>query len=149
MNVKTDTNPTLPMEVNAPDDPSGKGGCSSGPGGRWQWRSGDFSPNDSWSPTVNVYQMARRIEVCIDISGMDVTKIDLQVHSNTLIIRGVREAPDPRRTHDEVCRIVGMEIEHGPFCKEVPIPEPIDMYRIMTRYAEGYLWVTLPIRSQG
>ncbi|HAI10996.1 MAG TPA: hypothetical protein DCM28_04785 [Phycisphaerales bacterium] len=149
MNVKTDTNPTSPMELNSPDDPMGKGGCSSGPGGRWQWRGGDFSPNDSWEPTINVYQMARRIEVCIDISGMDVNKIDLQVQSGSLVVRGVRLAPDPRRTDEETCKLVSMEIEHGPFCKQVPIPEPIEMYRVMTRYADGYLWVTLPLRSHG
>lgn len=149
MNVKTDTHTPQPLELNSLDDSAGKGGCSSGPGGRWQWRGGDFSPNDSWSPTVNVYQMSRRIEVCIDISGMDVSKIDLQIQNGTLSIRGVRQAPDPRRTTEEMCRIVSMEIEHGPFCKEVPIPEPVEHYRIMTRYADGYLWVTLPIRSEG
>ncbi|MFG0249515.1 MAG: Hsp20/alpha crystallin family protein [Phycisphaeraceae bacterium JB051] len=149
MNSEPETQTTPSMELNAPDDPTGKSNCSQGPGGSWKWRSGDFQPNDSWAPTVNVYQMSRRVEVCIDISGMDVSKIDLQIQSQTLLIRGVRQAPDPRRTTDETCKILCMEIDHGPFCKEVPLPDPIDTYRIMTRYTDGYLWVTLPLRSQG
>jgi HSP20 family molecular chaperone IbpA len=44
---------------------------------------------------------------------------------------------------------MSMEIAHGPFCREVVIPEQVDHNRMMTRYAEGYLWVTLPLRSHG
>lgn len=148
MNTENESTLVDPMELNSPDDPIGRrGGCS--PDSSWQWRCGDFSAHDSWSPAVNVYQMSRRVEVCIDLSGINASKVDLQVQTGALLIRGVRLAPDPRKTTGESCRILSMEIAHGPFCREVVIPEHIDTNRIMTRYAGGYLWVTLPMRSQG
>lgn len=148
MNVKTEPNPVDPLELNSPDDTVGKGSSGS-PCSSWQWQCGDFSANDSWTPTVNVYQMSRRVEVCIDLSGMDISKVDVQVSPGSLVIRGARLAPDPRKQAGENCKILSMEIAHGPFCREIGIPEQLDLGRMTKRYADGYLWLTLPMRSQG
>ena len=141
-----DKSQQIPVLVNSPDDSACKNDAANK---QWKWQFDEFSPNDSWAPSVNVYQVKRRVEVCIDLSGMDINKIDLQVQLGTLTVRGVRVAPDARKTAEEVCKILSMEIPHGPFCKEIPLPEQLDLSRIMTRYSHGYLWVTLPLRSQG
>lgn len=136
----------IPVLVNSPDDPTCKNDSASK---QWKWQFDEFSPNDSWSPSVNVYRVSRRMEICIDLSGMDVNKIDLQVQAGILTVRGVRVAPDARKSTEEPCKILSMEIPHGPFCKEISIPEQLDLSRMTTRYSQGYLWVTLPLRSQG
>ena len=143
MNEKT---PQSPVLANGSEDAPGKFESSDK---QWKWQGGDFSPNDSWSPMVNVYQIARRVEVCIDLAGMDVSKVDLLAQKGVLVIRGVRLAPAPRQSPDEACRIMSMEILHGSFCCEIVIPEQLDLSRMTKRYDEGYLWVTLPMRTQG
>jgi HSP20 family molecular chaperone IbpA len=37
-----------------------------------------------------------------------------------------------------------MEIDHGPFRREVTLPEPIDVQSVEATYDKGYLWVMLP-----
>lgn len=118
-------------------------------GNLWQWHFGEFSPRDSWTPAINVYRMERSIEVCADLAGLDKRDIDVQVEPGRLIVRGVRRAPDPS-CHDEAkLRIISMEIDHGTFCREVPLPEHVDLSRALSRYENGMLWVSLPLRPQG
>ncbi|MFQ6049087.1 MAG: Hsp20/alpha crystallin family protein [Phycisphaerae bacterium] len=40
-----------------------------------------------------------------------------------------------------------MEIDEGPFRRELQIAEEVDRSRITARYANGYLWIELPKRS--
>jgi len=114
-------------------------------GNLWQWHYGDFSPNDSWSPAVNVYRLKDRIEVCMDLSGVDKREVDVRVQPGQLTIKGIRHAPDPLQEGDESLRILSMEIDHGPFCRTVPLPETVNLDQVTSRYQEGMLWVTLPM----
>src|SRR5688500_7361492 len=79
----------------------------------WQWHGGDFCPVESWSPSINVYRLERRIEVCVDLSGVEKPELDVRVEPGRLVIRGVRRAPEPRRSGEESMRILTMEIDHG------------------------------------
>jgi HSP20 family molecular chaperone IbpA len=35
-----------------------------------------------------------------------------------------------------------MEIDEGAFCREIDLPEPIDVDQMEATYAKGYLWIT-------
>ncbi len=109
---------------------------------------GDFCSTDSWSPPINLYHLDRRLEVCVDLAGVNKSDIDVRVEPGRLIIRGHRRAPDPRDQHEGM-RIVTMEIDHGPFARLVSLPPNIDLPRVTTEYKEGLLWITLPLRSPG
>src|SRR5436190_23798743 len=61
----------------------------------WQWHEGDFCPVDSWTPAVNVYRADDRIEVCIDVAGMDRRSIEVRVESGRLVVQGVPDSPEP------------------------------------------------------
>jgi HSP20 family protein len=41
-------------------------------------------------------------------------------------------------------RIHVMEIDHGPFCREVDVPENVDKERISATHRNGLLWIELP-----
>jgi HSP20 family protein len=116
-----------------------------------QMVSGQFDRLHSvggWCPSVNVYRLERRIEVCVDVAGMQRDTIEVRVEPGRLTIRGVRPAPEPPRT-DEAMRIIAMEIDHGPFARVIPLPGEVDLSRVESRYENGMLWIRVPLRGQG
>ncbi len=81
---------------------------------------------------------------------MDKQKIDVHVEPGRLTIRGEREAPQPPTDEpagrSSAVRIVMMEIDHGPFCRQITLPEQADLARVESRYDRGMLWVHIPLR---
>lgn len=94
---------------------------------------------------MNIYQLPGRLEVCLDLAGIDRQQIDVQVHPGTLRIRGTRLAPDPPSHDDGPLRILSMEIDYGRFSREMTIPQNVDLQRVESRYRDGMLWITLPL----
>lgn len=118
-------------------------------GSFWQWHGGNFSPAESWTPAINVYMVGRRVEVCVDLAGLKKETIDVHVEPGTLVIRGMRQAPEPNSQADEELRILCMEVDHGPFCRRIRLPGQVDIARVESTYSEGLLWVRLPLRDHG
>lgn len=125
------------------------GEMSSAMGKLWQWQFGDFSAGDCWSPDVNVYKLARRIEVCVDLAGINKRSLEIRVEPGKLIIRGFRAAPEPPEAKGESMRILCMEIDHGPFTRVIPLPDQIVLAKIESTYELGWLWVRMPLREPG
>ena len=115
----------------------------------WQRQFGEFCPVDSWSPPVNLYQVDRRLEVCVDIAGMQARDLDVRVEPGRLLIRGFRAAPEPPRREGEPMQIIAMEIDYGQFCRVVNLPREVDLMKVTTEYRDGLLWVRLPLREEG
>ncbi len=110
--------------------------------------SSRFSTSEAWSPPINIYQLPGRMEICVDLAGVERERIDLQVRPGSLTIRGVRQAPDPPDHRKGPMKIIAMEIDHGPFSREVNLPEHIDLERTESAYREGMLWIVLPFKSE-
>ena len=62
--------------------------------------------------------------------------------SGVLVIRGIR-----RRSAGEQ-RVVHMEIDYGPFERQVPIAEPVDAEAAEASYSGGLLVVTFPLAER-
>lgn len=112
-----------------------------------QWQVGQYRIDDAWTPSVNVYRLERRLEICFDLAGVDPSQIELRIEPDRLTLRGQRAAPDPRCSPTEPMRIVTMEIDHGAFCRAIPLEEPIDPTRVAVVSQNGFLWVRLPLRD--
>ncbi|MBI1337107.1 MAG: Hsp20 family protein [Phycisphaera sp.] len=115
----------------------------------WQWHYSDFCPAEAWTPSINVYTLPTRIEICVDLAGVDRTKLEVHVKPGQLMVRGVRQPPEPSHQPDQPMRIVNMEINHGPFCRTIPLPDRVDLTRVASEYVHGLLWVRLPLRPEG
>lgn len=108
-----------------------------------------FSAAEAWAPAVNVYQLKGRLEICVDLAGIERDAIDVRVEPGRVSIRGVRPAPDPPAYQDETpLRILSMEIDYGPFCRTITIPDHVDLNRVESAYREGMLWITLPLKRR-
>ena len=109
----------------------------------WSRHFGAFQTVETWTPAVNVYQLSDRIDVCVDLSGIELRSIEVQLSQGRLIIRGVRHAPDPRSEVGQSMRIVSMEIDHGPFSRTIQLPESTDLARTRIEYEQGLLWIRM------
>jgi HSP20 family protein len=102
-----------------------------------------FSPADAWRPHLNIYESPSALIVCVDISGMKPDAFEVDVVDGALIIRGRRTAPTPE-SHGGDIGVHLMEIDNGPFCRQVGLPTSIDRDAITAEYRDGLLWITLP-----
>ena len=53
----------------------------------------NFCPSETWTPSVNLYETAESYLVCADLSGVDKTKIDVEVVDQVVKLKGTREVP--------------------------------------------------------
>jgi HSP20 family protein len=105
-----------------------------------------FAPQ-AWEPAINAYRCEKSIRICVDLAGVDRTLIDLSVEPRRLVIRGTRELPEP--TGDEECalQLLAMEIDYGPFIREVPLPTEVEIEQAHAEQRNGLLWISLPIKQ--
>jgi HSP20 family protein len=105
-----------------------------------------FAPH-AWEPAINAYRCKNCIRICVDLAGVDRSLIDLTVEASRVIIRGTRELPEP--TDDEGCalQLLAMEIDYGPFIREVPFPAEVEIEQAHAEQRNGLLWISLPLKE--
>src|SRR3954447_9018558 len=105
-----------------------------------------FAPQ-AWRPAINAYRCDTSIRICVDLAGVDRSLIDLIVEPRRLVIRGTRELPEP--TGDEGCalQLLAMEIDYGPFIREVPLPADVETEQAHAEQRNGLLWISLPLKK--
>lgn len=127
--------------------------------------------SDTWTPNVNLYETAGSYLVCVDLAGVEKDKIDVEVVEQRLKLRGARAVPsfeedteaaaapspqaaagaagtggtgEPDPHQARRVRIHLMEIDHGPFSREVELPPDADKAHISAVYRNGMLWIEIP-----
>ena len=108
-----------------------------------------FSGLETWQPAVNAYRCEKCIVICVDLAGVDRTQIDLQVEPRRLLLRGSRRPPEPEKSQHKPVQVLVMEIDYGPFEREVRLPGDVDPDAVTADPRESLLWIYLPIRSHG
>src|SRR5262249_9703441 len=100
-------------------------------------------PTDAFRPSVNLYETREAYMICVDLAGMDQSDIEVSLEKGAVVIRGRRQSPLP----PDGLRAVAVhliEIDAGPLCRTVEIPESVNEEQITATYNLGMLWVTLP-----
>ena len=106
-----------------------------------------FHSPDPWRPAVNVYRCTECVVVCVDLAGVDRKGIALEVEPRRLLIRGHRQPPEPESAERKHVHVLVMEIDYGPFEREVLLPSDVAPDRVTAEQRSGLLWVYLPFRS--
>jgi HSP20 family protein len=116
----------------------------------------NFCPSETWTPDVNLYENDTAYLVCVDLAGVDKSKIDVEVSEQKLTLRGTRLVPTPpaeapgsggggAEAHPPAkLRVHVMEIDNGPFCREVDLPADVAHEHIAAAHLNGLLWIELP-----
>jgi HSP20 family protein len=107
-----------------------------------------FSPAPCWTPAINVYRCPGRFVVCVELAGVHKQDISVQAEPRRLRISGHRSPPEPRAELREPLQVLAMEIDHGPFEREVTLPEEVDPEQASAEHRQGWLWIQLPLKSQ-
>lgn len=104
-----------------------------------------FSRTESWQPAINIYETDTHFLICADLAGMPREQIDVRAEPDRIILRGHRAAPQPADEQETLC-VHAMEIDSGPFCREITLPSAFSVDGIHAKYCDGFLWVHVPKR---
>jgi HSP20 family molecular chaperone IbpA len=106
----------------------------------WQSAQRQFLRQARWRPDADVYETADRIEMIVDLAGVDDDDFEVQLFDNALVVEGIRRVPVAGE--DATYHAAG--IRQGLFRVELPVPARVDVERVEARYDRGLLRVTLP-----
>lgn len=107
-----------------------------------------FSPPEAWRPAINAYWCSDRITICVDLAGVGREGLDLQVERRRLSIRGRRELPEPTGKEPKTLQVLAMEIDYGPFERQLELPADVDPQQVTAEQRNGLLWIYLPLRPE-
>jgi HSP20 family molecular chaperone IbpA len=108
-----------------------------------------FAPGaaHSWRPAINAYRCETCIRLCVDLAGVDREEIDLQIMPSRLVLRGVREAAEPKDEQGRALQTLAMEIDFGAFERSLDLPAEVDTERATAEQKNGLLWICLPLKN--
>ena len=112
------------------------------------WTRARLSPRQrvGFRPRVDVYYSGDRARAVVkaDLSGVRIDDVSLEVRGRTLLITGERKPSDTEgRVYQQI------EIEHGPFEREVQLGADVEAEKARATYEDGILRVELPIVVPG
>jgi HSP20 family protein len=81
-----------------------------------------------------------RLTVVVEVPGVDPGTLHVVAADRMLVIAGERKRPQvPARVYQQ------MEIDYGPFRRQIRLAEDVDPSRATARYERGILTVELPV----
>lgn len=83
--------------------------------------------------------------MCVELAGVEKSQIEVHAEPQRLIIRGMRNAPEPLRGETHVERVLALEIDYGPFEREVILSNAVDVGAITAKQDNGLLWIEMPV----
>jgi HSP20 family protein len=92
-----------------------------------------------WNPSVEVCEQDDQVRVCIDVPGIDESKIAVEIDDGVLVVRGDRQ--DERASEPGQRR---SELHYGAFTRRIPLPEGVDADAARAILRNGVLEVRIP-----
>ena len=100
-----------------------------------------------WQPAINAFRCETAMRICVDLAGVDREGIDLMVEPRRVLVRGAREVPEPTDAEGRAIQTLALEIDYGPFEREVLLPADVDVEAASAEQQNGLLWVYLPLKQ--
>lgn len=99
----------------------------------------------AFRPSADVYYDGdeKSVVVKLELPGIDLDAVSLEVEEDVLRVSGVRS--DQRPTGAVYHQ---MEIAHGPFERSVMLPPGLDAAKASADYRNGYLEIRLPVKPR-
>lgn len=108
-----------------------------------------FRSNQGWQPDITAYRYDDRIEIWVDLAGVEKSDISVDVLPDRVRISGERKPPLPTRDTSSQCRqVLTMEIECGRFGREIELPLEINRDEVYAKQENGLLWIILPFATK-
>jgi HSP20 family protein len=94
-------------------------------------------------PHVDCYRTEESLTVLVELPGVDPDAVDLHVADGRLSIAGTRQRP---RYEGQVYQ--QMELDYGPFRRQVALDADVDVARADATYDRGILTIVLPLAQR-
>ncbi len=91
-----------------------------------------------WRPPTDVFETEEKVEVRVEVAGMQEGDFSINFDQHILSIRGARTETTEKRAFHQ------MEIFFGEFAIDVEVYIPVDGSNIQAEYHDGFLRVHLP-----
>lgn len=101
----------------------------------------------AWQPPINAFRCASEICICVDLAGVEKSLVDLRVEPRRVVVRGSRKPPEPNEKHGRALQVLALEIDYGPFERELILPTEVDVENAGAEQTNGLLWIHLPLRK--
>ena len=96
-----------------------------------------------WNPDADVYRVSDGWVVKVDLAGVCIDELEIELHDSILTIRGCR-----RDTHYRDGFVYHqMEITYSRFEKSIQFPAPLEGASIRRDYRDGFLMIDV-VREQ-
>jgi HSP20 family protein len=108
------------------------------------WQVPRFSGlRTGFRPHVDCFRTGEALTVLVELPGIDPEKVDLFVAEGTLYLAGNRVRPRPDgQVYQQ------MELDYGPFRRQVALGADVDVSQARATYEQGILKVVLPLAQR-
>jgi HSP20 family protein len=96
---------------------------------------------NGWDPPIDVYETEDRYVITAEVPGLSREQIDVAVHDNRLMIKGVRSGGNPESSTRHYHQV---ERGHGSFERTFQFADPVEQDRITADLRDGVLTIMLP-----
>ena len=106
------------------------------------WRREVFGSSfglQQWRPDADVRESGSKIEIVVDLAGIEEDAIEVQLFDDALVVAGERRLG----ACDEGVVFHAAGVRQGPFRLELPLPAPVDPEGVDARYERGLLRIAL------
>lgn len=95
-----------------------------------------------WSPAVDIQETENELVLRMDVPGIELKDIDIQLENQTLTIKGERRFEQQQPSNGKGYHRI--ERSYGAFARTFALPNTLDTERVRAEYRNGVLNVTLP-----
>jgi HSP20 family protein len=108
------------------------------------WRAPRFAARRFFRPAVDCFRKADPAEfvVLVELPGIDPETVNVIAAENTLQITGERRRPRAGQGGQVYQQ---MEIDYGPFERQIPLAEDVEIQNGRASYEQGLLRIVFPI----
>lgn len=103
----------------------------------------------AWLPAINAYRCPDYILIVAELAGVERTGIELVVEPRRVWLRGRRRTPEPHNGEGPPRQVLAMEIDDGPFARELVLPVEVAPEGVQAEQRDGLLWIRLPLATAG
>jgi HSP20 family protein len=96
-----------------------------------------MTEDTAWTPNTDIFETESELVIKMEIPGIGKEDIEISLEDQTLLVRGQRRDV----CHSGKCCYRQLEIEYGPFEREIKLPKNVDGSKVRANYHNGFLHI--------